>query len=672
MAETGGKVKSLIKTPAVKIVAAVLVVAVAVTGVLVGANSAQGLSGRTSSIENTGIYNYESWDCWREHAIHKIGDTWCYCVHDGPNYHDGENANATEGNAVDYLGQDLLTELALVYDYVWNKDMFRTPGGERLANDYQRHAVTQCAIRAYCIRDGLLESFAFHANCMYVGKHGEGGTPLTGWSNIPGTGIAGKEASASMQAIYDYVAANKANYVGHGEVAKGNVNQEVLCNLWLESKGGYAQVVKTGTTGNAALDARVANNSYYDLSGAEFTLYNSKNTNDRAKNVDGNTFVLTVARQSDGTYATNVENLAAGTYYVRETKGPNKGYQRDTDGDGTPDAEDANPTDYWRSITVTNETEDAPAQITWNNPPFFPTVDLTKYTSQADMNLFNAVKNNPCYDILGAQFTLYETNGTIAKDINGNNVVLTVTSSEEQGTVGKTNRVKILPGDYWLRETKAPNKGFRLDADGDGIADEHDSDTSGHKNITVKLEDQTFTWTNPPMYDPTPLYLYKRDANTGEYFKIPQGDADLNGAQYRISYYKGVYTRASDLPSTPDATAVWTTHSYTLEGKTYSGMIDLAFDAPTSGTWKYHDDIADVNYAPLGTLVIQEIEPPTGYLIDSNKYIVSNTDDGTHLIANILEQPYNQDGTPGNEDWTNFFNQYQLNGDQGGIVTVGD
>lgn len=429
------------------------------------------------------------------------------------------------------------------------------------------------------------------------------------------------------------------------------------------------RVNKTGTTGDDWLDERVSNNPYYDLAGAEFTLYTSKNMTEaaRAINSNGQKFTLKVTRQSDGTYKTNEAQVVAGTYYVRETKAPNSGYQIDTDGDGICDNEDPNPTDYWYSITL--PADEQVHSISWNDPPFFPEVDLTKYTDKKDMDLFEAVKDNPCYDILGAQFTLYETTGDVTLDINGAPVVFTVNSSEEHGTVGITNKFKILPGDYWLRETRAPNKGFRLDADGDGVPDEIDRNgTDGHKDITVGLADQTFTWVNDPMIDPDMIFLVKYDSVTGRYFKVPEGDADLNGAQYRISYYKGIYTRADQLPATPDATAVWTTRTGVHpDGTVSSGIIDFAVDAPSSGTWKYNRN--GDNYAPLGTLVLEEVAPPEGYLIDSTKRIVTSSDDGSHYNLRVVNTPYNQDGTPGNDDWNYFANQYQLNGDRSGIET---
>lgn len=782
--------------------------ALAIIGVVIAiafgfmSQSAQGvtLSGRTSTNENTGIWNYGASDSTsRPHRIHMIGDTWMYCVHDGPDYNNGVSTEATEANARRYLGQDLITELAIAYDYIWNQDLFKTPGGRKLKNDYERHAVMQAVVRAYCMRDGLNAPGAFGSNRMYVGKKTEGGEALTGHTNIPGYGTAGCEASKEVQKIYDYVEAHKDEYVGHAVVAVDNVNQEVAGMFWLDPIGREVKVTKTGTTGNATLDARVAANSNYDLSGAEFTLYTSKSTSNRAKNTDGETFVLRVARQSNGTYATNTEKIAPGTYYVRETKAPNKGYMCDRDGDGIPDEKDANPTDYWYKIEVTsgdndkvftfnwnnppafpkvqinktgttgdasldervannrfydlngaqftlynskstsdiakttantnavltvakqadgsyktNELEMLPGtyyvretkapnsgyqidtdgdglcdnedvnptdywrtivlpvdnkthSINWNNPPFFPEVDLTKNTSKADMNLFEAVKDNTCYDILDAQFTLYEKNGSVVKDIHNQDVVLTVSESSEQGTVGKTNKFKILPEDYYLRETRAPNKGFYMDADGDGIRDEVDTNgTDGHKNVSVVLKDQTFAWTDIPMSDPEPLNLYKVDAETGKYYKVPQGEADLNGAEFRISYYKGVYTRIDQLPANADASAVWTTRSYVGDdGKTYSGKIDLRNDKASSGTWKFVDEDG-LNYLPLGTMVMQEVKSPTGYLITDMPRIITLTDDGTHLSANIVHQPYQQDGTPGNKDWNSFLSLYQLNGDRDG------
>lgn len=334
-------------------------------------------------------------------------------------------------------------------------------------------------------------------------------------------------------------------------------------------------------------------------------------------------------------------------------------------------------------------------------------------TGASDVNgspekvLYEATVGNSCYDLSGAKFQLFDSDGKTpieARRIDSNGK-----SSGDKKPVIFTTKVDgsveeafgIKSGEYWLKEIQAPSKGYYKDGDGDGTIDELDKSRGNGKKVVVKgrnisidgvaldptgklgsKDKYVFTWTDEPMKDPTAIALFKRDSLTGGLTPMPEGNASTNGAQYRFAYYKGVYNKVDQLPgydrttgkvdwSYSDSTALWTTRSYfdAEKNKTYTGKIDFGADAPTSGTWRYTS--GDVNYCPLGTLAIVEEYPPDGYNLDPRIYLYSVTDDGTHLTANIKHTPYNSNGSDGttDRDWNDFANDYELNGDRDDVVT---
>lgn len=324
-----------------------------------------------------------------------------------------------------------------------------------------------------------------------------------------------------------------------------------------------------------------------------------------------------------------------------------------------------------------------------------------------DKLLYEATQgNSDCYDLSGAKFQVFKEDGVTpvearVRDSNGkltDEKVPVVFTTNSDGSTDEIYTVKN--GEYWLRETQAPNKGYYKDEDGDGIRDELDKSPSLGKKVTIKGKKVTvdgvelqsvgkidgkdlfaFTWFDPPMNDPQPIYLQKRDAITGGVTQMPEGEGDTNGAKYRFAYFKGIYTQVSQLPgydkttgkvdwNYADTTALWRTQTFVdASGVKWSGYIFFNLDDPVEGVWKYKTSLQ--NYCPMGTLAIVEETPPEGYLIDDRIYLYSIADDGTHMQSNINHIPWNKDGSNGttDRDWNNFANDYELNGDRDDVST---
>lgn len=324
-----------------------------------------------------------------------------------------------------------------------------------------------------------------------------------------------------------------------------------------------------------------------------------------------------------------------------------------------------------------------------------------------DKLLYEATQgNSDCYDLSGAKFQVFKEDGVTpvearVRDSNGKLTGEKVPVVFTTNSDGSTDEIyTVQKGEYWIREIQAPKKGFYKDTDGDGIRDELDKSPSLGKKFTIQggkiivdgVELQSvgkidgkdlfaFTWFDPPMNDPQPIYLQKRDSITGGVTQMPEGEGDTNGARYRFAYYKGVYNKVEQLPgydpttgkvdwNCADATALWVTQTYTdSTGAKWSGNINFGLDDPVEGIWKYKT--AFQNYCPMGTLAIVEDTPPKGYLIDDRIYLYSISDDGTHMQSNINHTPWNKDGSNGttDRDWNNFANDYELNGDRDDVTT---
>ena len=107
-------------------------------------------------------------------------------------------------------------------------------------------------------------------------------------------------------------------------------------------------------------------------------------------------------------------------------------------------------------------------------------------------------EGNACYDLTGAQYTVYTDRActAVAKDVNGNSAVLTVKDNS-----GVTNTLELKAGTYYIRETKA-GKGYALDA---AI---YTKTVESGKTAVVEVKDI-------PNSDPIGILLRKADAGSG-------------------------------------------------------------------------------------------------------------------------------------------------------------
>jgi LPXTG-motif cell wall-anchored protein len=194
--------------------------------------------------------------------------------------------------------------------------------------------------------------------------------------------------------------------------------------------------------------------------------------------------------------------------------------------------------------------------------------------------------DNDCYSIAGATYGVYS-------DKDCSNALATLTTDSD----GNTDTVEVKAGTVYIKETKAPT-GFKLDTK------VYPLEVKAGETATLKVSDT-------PKVTTTLIDLFKIDLETGK--ATAQGNASLEGAEFTWNYYDGFYSK-ENLPA--EATRTWTTK--TVAEKDSDGTIHyitkLADSYKVSGDSFYSQD--NKNCLPLGTITVEEVKAPTGYLLD--------------------------------------------------------
>lgn len=222
---------------------------------------------------------------------------------------------------------------------------------------------------------------------------------------------------------------------------------------------------------------------------------------------------------------------------------------------------------------------------------------LTKMSAKPDWT-----DGNSGYDLTGAEYGVYT-------DYACSNKVATL---KVQNNTGVTNETFLQAGDYYVKETKAPNKGYDINPEVKKV-----SVVSG-QHTNVKLEG---AMKEPPLNDPVNVLVQKAVDGRTEAGK-PEGDMpNLGGVKFRVSYYNNVYASAAEAERhQATASAVFETND--------SGMLIFRSAQPVDGTtWPYKTDSV-LNTMPIGTGVIREVGTPDGLIVSGDAYAFTITDGG--------------------------------------------
>ena len=240
--------------------------------------------------------------------------------------------------------------------------------------------------------------------------------------------------------------------------------------------------------------------------------------------------------------------------------------------------------------------------ITWED---YGHIDLQKQSANPALS-----NNNACYSLNGAVYSVYSDSATTQK--------VTTLTTDASG-YGKAT-TDLRPGSYWVRET-TPAPGYALDATAYAVtvkAGETARVNSGSGGI-VK---------DKPQNNPAKIFIGKVDAETTK--SLPLGSASLAGAQFEVKYFDGFYT-AANLPATPLRTWIVETGE--------DGTATLSKGSIVGGDVPYTSSAGAVTL-PLGTLSIQEIKAPNGYLLGKRPVFIRQvTSDGTVESVNTYNAP---------------------------------
>ena len=228
--------------------------------------------------------------------------------------------------------------------------------------------------------------------------------------------------------------------------------------------------------------------------------------------------------------------------------------------------------------------------------------------------------NNPCYSLKGAEYGVYKTEADAKNDKNKVDTLIIGTYDNTERNKNWSNEIKLDPGTYYVKETKAP-KGYGLNPKVVPVVIEAGKNTW--------IGDKTDDFVDYPQSDPIPIVLGKVDKETNK--NKPQGSASLEGAEFTVKYYKGLYDED------PAKSGQTPARSWVLKTDK-DGYSELSKDYKVSGDDFYYASNGDPTF-PVGTITIQETKAPTGYFINNEIFVRKISTSGSTEIVQTYNQP---------------------------------
>lgn len=200
-------------------------------------------------------------------------------------------------------------------------------------------------------------------------------------------------------------------------------------------------------------------------------------------------------------------------------------------------------------------------------------------------------ERNACYSLQDARYTIHAD--------------AACTSPIEDLITDENGYAKsgYLPqGTYYVRES-APSRGYALDA---AVYEVRVSNgTTSRVNEHSALE--------APQSCPAEMWIAKVDGESGE--ALPLGSATLEGAEFTVRYYDGFYGSAEDAEASGAPNRSW------VVSTDEQGHARLEDPYVVGGDPLYRNSNGKPTI-PLGTVLIQETKPPTGYLLGEPEVFV--------------------------------------------------
>ena len=227
--------------------------------------------------------------------------------------------------------------------------------------------------------------------------------------------------------------------------------------------------------------------------------------------------------------------------------------------------------------------------------------------------------NNPCYELKGAEYGVYKTEADAKADKNKVNTLTIGKYDNTEKNKNWSNEIELEAGTYYVKETKAP-KGYALNPNVVKVVIE------AGKNTWIGEESNDFV--DYPQADPVGILLGKIDKETNK--NKPQGSASLEGAEFTVKYYKGLY---DEDPATQGQTPA---RSWVLKTDK-DGFTYLDSNYKVSGDDFYM--FGNIATIPVGTITIQESKAPTGYFINNEVFVRKIEANGDDQYVSTYNQP---------------------------------
>ncbi|WP_058269902.1 VaFE repeat-containing surface-anchored protein [Olsenella massiliensis] len=187
-------------------------------------------------------------------------------------------------------------------------------------------------------------------------------------------------------------------------------------------------------------------------------------------------------------------------------------------------------------------------------------------------------QDNGCYSLEGARFVAYADSACTHE-------VGTLTTKAD----GTANVLSLQPGRYWVREVEAP-RGYALSQK------TREVDVAAGREAVVSFVDE-------PAVDDGWALLKKEDEDTKG---VPQGDAGLGGARFRVSFYDNV-----------DGTTTGAPRRSWIFATNEDGWVDFGNASNLVGGDAPFTTAEGRIVMPLGSYLIQEVCAPAGYALPS-------------------------------------------------------
>lgn len=227
--------------------------------------------------------------------------------------------------------------------------------------------------------------------------------------------------------------------------------------------------------------------------------------------------------------------------------------------------------------------------------------------------------NNPCYSLKDAEYGVYKTEADAKADKNKVNTLTIGKYDNTEKNKNWSNEIELEAGTYYVKETKAP-KGYALNPNAVKVVIE------AGKNTWIGEESNDFV--DYPQADPVGILLGKIDKETNK--NKPQGSASLEGAEFTVKYYKGLY---DEDPATQGQTPA---RSWVLKTDK-DGFTYLDSNYKVSGDDFYM--FGNIATIPVGTITIQESKAPTGYFINNEVFVRKIEANGDDQYVSTYNQP---------------------------------